>query len=335
MRILFFGTSPFAVPALHALLLSRHEVIGVVTQPDRPHGRGLLLSQSPIKKAVQTLAPAIPILQPERARAKEFVQAVREMQPDALVVAAFGQILPQRLLDISPHGGINVHGSLLPRWRGAAPIQFAIMEGDLETGVTTMQMDAGMDTGDILLMGRVAIGQDDNAQTLEEKLAALGADLLLETLTLLEEGNCPSTPQDGELATYAPSLPPDIGMIDWSQPAEKIASRIRGLSPRPGAFAFCNGRRIKLWRAQDTPAESEQAAGVVVKVTPMGIIVQAGKQSALLLEEVQPESKNRMPASDWARGAHLQPGAAFDHVSRYSAEPGERPQWLSKSHDSK
>lgn len=323
MRILFFGTSSFAVPTLHALLVSRHEVIGVVTQPDRPHGRGLQLSQSPVKKAVQVAAPSIPILQPERARAKEFVQAVREMQPDALVVAAFGQILPQRLLDIPPYGGINVHGSLLPRWRGAAPIQYSIMEGDLETGVTTMQMDAGMDTGDILLMGRVAITEDDNAQTLEEKLAALGANLLLETLTRLEERNCPRTPQDSSQATYAPSLPPDIGMIDWSQPAEKIANTIRGLSPRPGAFAVHNGRRIKIWKARAEPVESAERAGVVAKLVPMGIIVQAGKQTALLLEEVQPESKNRMGASAWARGAHVQPGAAFDQVPRKAVGPGE------------
>ena len=325
MRILFFGTSPFAVPTLHALLVSRHEVIGVVTQPDRPHGRGLQLSQSPIKKAAQTAAPLIPILQPERARAKEFVQAVREMQPDALVVAAFGQILPQRLLDIPPYGGINVHGSLLPRWRGAAPIQYAIMAGDLETGVTTMQMDAGMDTGDILLKGRVAIAEEDNAQSLEEKLAAIGADLLLETLTRLEEGDCPRTPQDGSQATYAPSLPPDIGMIDWSQPAGKIANTIRGLSPRPGAFAVYHGRRVKIGKARPVPSDTEQAAGVVVKLTPMGIIVQAGKQSALLLEEVQPESKTRMGASDWARGAHIAPGAAFDLVLHEGAEPGDGP----------
>ena len=208
MRILFFGTSPFAVPTLQALLASSHEVIGIVTQPDRPHGRGLQLAQSPVKKAALVLAPAIPILQPERARRREFVDQVRQMAPDALVVAAFGQILSQKLLDIPRLGGVNVHGSLLPRWRGAAPIQYALMAGDSETGVTTMQMDAGMDTGDILLMARVPITEDDNAQTLEEKLSAAGADLLMETLVRLEQGDCPRIPQDGDMATYAPSLGP-------------------------------------------------------------------------------------------------------------------------------
>jgi len=312
MRILFFGTSPFAVPTLQALLNSRHDIIGVVTQPDRPHGRGLQMAQSPVKKTAQAQAPAVPILQPERAKAKEFVEQVREMQPDALVVAAFGQILPQRLLDIPRYGGINVHGSLLPRWRGAAPIQYALMAGDLETGVTTMQMDAGLDTGDILLMSRVAIGDEDNAQTIEEKLAAVGADLLLETLTLLEQGSCPRVPQDSALAMYAPSLPPEIGLLDWTQPAEELRNLIKGVTPRPGAFAFFNGRRIKVWLASVGADMADQSPGVVVNQSPRGIMVQAGSRTTLLLEEVQPESKTRMKASDWARGAHIAPGARFD-----------------------
>jgi methionyl-tRNA formyltransferase len=312
MRILFFGTSPFAVPALQALLLSHHEVIGIATQPDRPHGRGLQLAQSPVKKAAEALAPAIPILQPERARAKEFVERVREMQPDALVVAAFGQILPQRLLDIPKYGGINVHGSLLPRWRGAAPIQYALMAGDLETGVTTMQMDAGLDTGDILLEGKVAITEDDNAQTLEEKLSTLGADLLLDTLARIERADCPRQPQDNAQATYAPSLPPEIGLIDWTKPATELSNLIRGVTPRPGAFAFYSGRRIKVWKASVGTDESDLTAGRVVKQTPTGIMVQAGSRTTLVLEEVQPESKTRMKAGDWARGAHIAPGAQLE-----------------------
>lgn len=257
-------------------------------------------------------APAIPILQPERARAKEFVAQVREMNPDSLVVAAFGQILPQRLLDIPPYGGINVHGSLLPRWRGAAPMQYALMAGDLETGVTTMQMDAGMDTGDILLKAHIAIAEDDDVQTLEEKLSAVGADLLLETLARLERGDCPREPQDPSLATYAPSLPPDIGLIDWTRAAEEIVNLIRGVSPRPGAFAFYKGRRIKIWKASAGPSQSSEEPGVIVSLAPVGIMVEAGNRSALIVEELQPESKNRMRAVDWARGTHLAPGARFD-----------------------
>ncbi|HEX5323732.1 MAG TPA: methionyl-tRNA formyltransferase [Capsulimonadaceae bacterium] len=321
MRILFFGTSPFAVPTLQALLLSHHDVIGIVTQPDRPHGRGLQLAQSPVKKAAEALAPAIPLLQPERARAKDFVEAVRELSPDALVVAAFGQILPQRLLDIPRFGGINVHGSLLPRWRGAAPIQYALMAGDLETGVTTMQMDAGLDTGDILLEGRIAIAEEDSAQPLEEKLAALGADLLLETLTRLELGDCPRQPQDSEQATYAPSLPPDIGLLDWAKPADELSHLIRGLTPRPGAFAFYNGRRIKVWKASVGTDQAGESPGVVVNQTPTGIMVQAGNRTTLLLDEVQPESKTRMKASDWARGAHIVSGSRFDERGEGASKP--------------
>ena len=314
MRILFLGTSPFAVPSLHRLLASpQHEILGVVTQPDRPHGRGGRVASSPVKDAA--LAAGLTAYQPEKVRAKEFVQTVRALAPDALVVAAFGQIIPQRMLDIPRYGGVNVHGSLLPRWRGAAPMQYALMAGDPETGVTTMQMDAGLDTGDILLEGALPLTDDDNLGTLEPKLADLGADLLLETLARLERGDCPRIPQDEARVTQAPSLPPDTGALDWTRPARDLHNLVRGVTPRPGAYALWQGRRLKVWKAEALEEETADAPGMVNRVSPSGIIVSTGK-GALRLRDVQPESKARMTADAWARGARVAAGQCFDPTPR-------------------
>jgi len=315
MRVLYFGTSPFAVPALEALLASRHEVIGVVTQPDRPTGRGLQLSSSPVKKATLELAPGLPIIQPEKARVRAFREQVEAMAPDVLVVAAFGQILTQRLLDGPRYGGINIHGSLLPRWRGAAPLQYCLIAGDTETGVTTMQMDAGMDTGDMLLQSRRPIESDDTVESLERKLSVDGASLTLETLGRLERGDCPRTPQDSALVTYAPSLPPDIGYIDFNKPAHDIVNLVRGVSPKPGAFVAFGGRRVKIWQAAvDKPLSVPDglSTGEVAIMDAMGIIVLAGSHTTVRISEVQPESKGRMRAADWARGARLSSGARLE-----------------------
>ena len=250
MRILFFGTTPFAVPSLLALLNSpEHEVLGVVTQPDRPSGRGLQVQQSAVKKAALARRPDMVILQPERARRKEFVAQVAEIEPDVLVVAAFGQILPQRLLDIPKYGGINVHGSLLPRWRGAAPMQYALIAGDVETGVTTMQMDAGMDTGDMLLKAYLPLGPDDTIDTVEEKLAALGAPLLLETLARLGRDNCPRDVQDESLVTYSPPLPADFGVLDWNKSAVELGPSGAGRNAASGSLG-------ELWREANQDLES-------------------------------------------------------------------------------
>jgi methionyl-tRNA formyltransferase len=252
MRILFLGTSPFAVPVLQDLAQApEHEVLAVVTQPDRPHGRGGKAGASPVKDAALRLG--LPVWQPERVRAKEFMQIVRDIAPDALVVAAFGQIIPQRMLDLPRYGGINVHGSLLPRWRGAAPMQYALMTGDTETGVTTMQMDAGLDTGDMLLKAMLPLEDTDNLATVEAKLSALAVPLLRETLDRLAHGNCPRTPQDALLVTQAPSLPPDIGALDWTRPAHALHNMVRGVTPRPGAYTFWQGKRLKVWRTAWVP----------------------------------------------------------------------------------
>jgi methionyl-tRNA formyltransferase len=247
------------------------------------------------------------LFQPEKVRTKEFAQTVRALEPDALAVAAFGQIIPQRILDIPHRGGINVHGSLLPRWRGAAPMQYALMAGDTETGVTTMQMDAGLDTGDILLQESLPLTDDDSLGTIEPQLAEIGGRLLLLTLERLEAGNLPRTPQDPALVTPAPSLPPNIGALDWTRPARDLHNLVRGVTPRPGAYGMWQGRRLKIWKTSvvsDTPAARMPEPGRVENISPAGIIVETGK-GALRLEEVQPESKARMSADAWARGARI------------------------------
>ena len=319
MRLVFMGTSPFAVPSLQALHEApEHEILAVVTQPDRPSGRGGRVAASPVKDAATRLG--LPVLQPEKVRAREFVQSLRDLAPDVLVVAAFGQIIPQRLLDLPPYGGINVHGSLLPRWRGAAPMQYALMAGDAETGVTTMQMDAGLDTGDILRQASLPLTEDDNLGTLEARLSALSAPLLLETLSALAAGLCPRVPQDPARMTLSPSLSPDIGAFDWTRPARDLHNLTRGVTPRPGAYTLWQGKRLKVLKtglSEDMAGEP----GVVQNVGPGGITVTTGK-GALRLLDVQPESKGRMAADAWARGARVGPGQRFE-ARRLSGEPGE------------
>jgi len=308
MRLLFIGTSPFAVPSLKRLVETPdHEVLAVVTQPDKPQGRGGKLSVSPVKAAALTLG--LPLFQPEKVRSKEFVQTVRELAPEIIVVAAFGQIIPQRMLDIPPLGCINVHGSLLPRWRGAAPMQYALMAGDRETGVTTMMMDAGLDTGDILQQASLDLSTVEDLGDLEAKLAVIGADLLMQTLKAIVEGNCPRVPQDPAQVTLAPSLPPEIGEVDWARPAAELHNLVRGVTPKPGAYTFVQGKRLKVWRAEVLEATSIEEVevglpGTIETIGGGGITVRTSK-GALRLREVQPESKGRMAADAWARGARL------------------------------
>jgi len=314
MRVLFFGTADFAVPSLDALMASgRHEVLAVVTQPDKPQGRGRQIAASPVKHAA--LRYGLPILQPRRVRSAGFLETARDLRPDALALAAFGQIIPQALLDLPPLGPVNVHGSLLPAYRGAAPIQYALLNGETETGVTTMWMDATLDTGDILLKRAVAIEEEDTAGTLTPKLAQTGAELLVETLDLLEAGRCPRLPQDSTQATYAPPITPDDSRIQWDEIAARIRNRIRALSPRPGAFATLRGRRLKLWHAlvrSSAPEGEEQAEpGVVGRVLKEGVEVGTGG-GTLILTEVQPENSRRMPGADWARGARVAAGDRFE-----------------------
>ena len=312
MRLLFMGTSPFAVPTLHRLLESPdHDVLAAVTQPDRPSGRGGKMALSPVKEAA--LEAGLSLLQPEKVRAKDFAQTVRDMAPEIIVVAAFGQIIPQRVLDIPVLGCINVHGSLLPRWRGAAPMQYALMAGDFETGVTTMRMDAGLDTGDILLQAALPLIEIENLAALETRLAEIGADLLMRTLEALARGDCPRIPQDDAGVTLAPSLPPDIGQLDWKRPARDLHNLVRGVTPKPGAYTFWQGKRLKVWRTEvvDSVSAAGTASGTIENVGAGGIILVTG-EGALRLLEVQPESKGRMAADAWARGARIVPGQRLD-----------------------
>lgn len=312
LRIVFMGTADFAVPSLQALVNAGHEVLAVVTQPDKPQGRGQRLIASPIKIVAEHLG--LPVLQPRRVRAESFQAKMCAMQPDVFAVAAFGQIIPQTLLDLPRLAPINVHGSLLPKYRGAAPIQRAIMEGETEIGVATMWMDATLDTGDILLMEALPVGMDDTAGTLTPRLAELGAKLLLETLQRLTDGTLVRAPQEGSHATLAPMIFPEDGRIRWSETAHLVSARVRGVNPKPGAFAEIEGKRVKIWMALPT----DKSAGADLPGTllgfqksPQGVLVACGEESVVLLTEAQPENGKRMGASDWARGLRLTPGARF------------------------
>jgi methionyl-tRNA formyltransferase len=316
LKVLFFGTADFAVPCLEALIAHSHEIIGVVTQPDKPTGRGMQLSASPVKKAAEHLN--LPVLQPRRVRAESFVARVQEMAPESIVVAAFGQIIPQSILDVPRFGPINVHGSLLPEYRGAAPIQRAILDGKSVTGVTTMFMDATLDTGDMLLKETIDILPEDNSGTLFSKLATVGAKLLIQTLNGLEAGNIERVKQDSALATYAAMIKPEDCLLSWQHTAFQIRCRVQALLPKPGAYTFYAGKRIKIHACSVVEMEGTEAMkpGTVVKVqkTPPGLAVAAGSNTVLLLKEVQPENGKRMTADAWANGLRVKPGDSFSEA---------------------
>lgn len=304
MRVLFFGTSAFAVPTLDALHAAqdRHTVIGVVTQPDRPSGRGLKLQFSPIKQ--RALELGYPIYQPERVRRKPFPTEMAELAPEALVVVSFGQIIPQKMLDQPRFGGINVHASLLPRWRGAAPIHHAILAGDTETGVATMQMEATLDTGPIYLEAREPIRPGDTVATLEVRLAELGGPLLVATLDRLKRGDLSPVTQSEDGMLYASPVTRETGFLDpASQSAVVLERKVRGTAPRPGAFMTVGGRTLKILEVRAESA-APSSPGTVVAVRKDGVEI-ATAEGSLLLLRVQPENKGAMNASDWARGARI------------------------------
>jgi methionyl-tRNA formyltransferase len=300
LNLVFMGTASFAVPCLHALVREGHRVSAVVSQPDRPRGRGMKLQPSPVTAAA--LGLALPVLQPEKASQPEFVEQVRDLAPQVIVVVAYGQILRPAVLDIPPLGCINVHGSLLPELRGAAPIQWAIIRGFSDTGVTTMYMDAGMDTGDMILKGSLRIDSADTAGSLAERLAPLGAELLARTLGLVEGGAAPREEQVSGRATHAPMLRKADGAVRWDWPAEEIRNRIHGCNPAPGAFARRGGETVKLWRAEALP-------GTVVD--GQRLVVAAGSGSVRLLE-VQPENRARADGEAYCRGYRVAPGERWD-----------------------
>ena len=309
MRILYMGTPDIAVPTLECIVNAGHEVIGVVTQPDKPKGRGGAVQFPPVKE--KALELGIPVYQPRRVREEDFLQVVRELAPDAAVVFAFGQILPQAFLDIPRYGCINIHASLLPMYRGAAPIQWVIIDGQKETGVTIMQMDAGLDTGDMLKKLVVPIAEDETGGSLHDKLMVAGGPLLLETLQEIEAGTVVAEPQTGETC-YAAMLDKALGNVDWTISADRIERLIRGLNPWPSAYTRWNGKTMKLWKANVLPGQMEAssketyAPGTVVSLDG-GICVQTGV-GILQITELQLEGKKRMDAAAFLRGAHVAVG---------------------------
>lgn len=307
MRVVFLASGAFAIPSLEALIGAGHEVVALVTQPDRESGRGQALAPPKVKPVAER--HGVRVLQVPRVRAPEAQTALRELRPQLQVVVAFGQILPRTVIEIAPRGTVNVHASLLPRLRGAAPIQWAIANGDAETGVTTMQIDEGLDTGPLLLARSLPIGPDETAAELEPRLARLGGELLVATLAGLEAGTLEPVAQDASRATHAPLLKKDDGRVDWSLPARALACRARGFHPWPGAFTHHEGRLLKLLRVHEAPqAAAASEPGQVTRVDAAGVAVACGAGSLLLLEEVQPESRRAMPAAAWAQGARLRPG---------------------------
>lgn len=311
MRVVFLGSGAFAVASLEALIGSDHEVVALVTQPDRGRGRGRALASPPTKTVAE--AHGIPVLQPERVREPEAQDALRRLAPDLQVVVAFGQILPRAVIDIAPRGTVNLHASLLPRLRGAAPVQWAIARGETQTGVTTMLIDEGLDTGPMLLWRATPIGPEETAAELEPRLSRLGAELLLDTLRGLADGSVTPVPQDHARATKAPILSKEDGRIDWERPAHQLHARIRGFFPWPGCFALApDGRTLKVLKARLVNEGSPPPAGAVGEVLvagPEGIVVRCGEGSRLCLVEVQPESRRPMPAAAFAAGARVAPGA--------------------------
>ena len=302
MRLVFLGTPAFAVPTLEWMVQAGHRVLAVVTQPDRPRGRGQKAAPSPVKEAAGRLG--LPVYQPERVRRPEALDYMRGLGADGMVVVGYGQIIPQSVIDLAPFGIINVHASLLPKYRGAGPIQWAIVNGETRTGVTTMRIDAGLDTGDMLLKAATEIGPEENAIELGQRLAAMGADLLVKTMAGLAEGTLVAEKQDGSQATLAPMLKKEDGLIDWSRSAQAIHNRVRGLQPWPGAYTRFRGQTLHVWKSRVVHLDTAGGSACATIASLRPLVVQCG-EGALELLEVQLEGRKRISAADFANGQRL------------------------------
>ena len=306
MKLVYMGTPDFAVPPLTALVEAGHEVAAVVTQPDKPKGRGKAVLMTPVKE--KALSYGIPVYQPARVKKdEEFLKTLREINPDAIVVAAFGQILPKEILELPKYGCVNIHASLLPKYRGAAPIQWAVIDGEKESGITTMMMDVGLDTGDMLDRTVIPLAEDETGGSLFEKLSRAGGQLILKTLEALENGTAVRTKQPEEGATYAGMLDKSLGNIDWTQSAAKIERLIRGLNPWPSAYTGYKGKTMKLWAADVLEGTFEGVPGEIIKVEKERFLVRTG-DGALAVKELQLEGKKRMDAASFLRGFSLEEG---------------------------
>lgn len=324
LDIVFMGTPDFAKESLEAIYNAGHNIIAVVTNPDRPKGRGMKMIASPVKEFA--IEKSIPVLQPEKIR--EIKDTLEQINPDLFCVVAYGKILPQDILDIPKKGSINVHGSLLPQYRGAAPIQWAVLNGDKKTGITTMYMNAGMDTGDMILQEEVQIGEDETTGELWDRLSKIGAKLLVETVDKIEKGTAPRTPQSGEF-TMAPMLNKEMARIDWiNKNSKEIKNLVRGLNPIMGAYTTYNGKKIKIWRAgsieldefiENHPEFADykmslnnmEGGAVIYSDIKQGLYVKA-KTGIVIIQEVQAENAKRMPVQDFLRGNLIQTGEVFE-----------------------
>jgi len=307
-RIVFFGTPSFAIPCLEGLFQGPDEVVAVVTQPDRERGRGRKKSPSPVKELA--LKHGVAVHQPEKVKEGSFIEAIKSLRPDLFVVVAFGQILPKPILEIPRSGAINVHGSLLPGYRGAAPIAWAILRGEKKTGITTMLMDEGMDTGDILMQAELPIEKEDDGETLQEKLSSLGAQLLMETIKRMKTSNISPLPQDHSKATYAPPLKKEDGRLDWKKRAEEIDLQIRAFNPWPGAFTGWEKGLLKIYGGEVRKGTSPKEPGSIIWIGSDFIEVSTGDGS-FLIREVQPEGKRRMSVRDFLSGHRIAIGMVF------------------------
>jgi methionyl-tRNA formyltransferase len=315
VRILFMGTPEFAAVSLEAIIQSGQEICGVVTQPDRPRGRGMELKPSEVKQVA--LHYRLPLWQPETVNSPEFIALFQKLQPAVVVVVAFGQKIPASILFEPEFGCVNVHGSLLPKYRGAAPIQWSVLNGDLTAGVTTMYMDEGWDTGDIIAQAATSVSPAENFGELYHKLAKLGGKLLVQTLTALENRTASRFPQNPAAASAAPKLKPELKLINWAEPAERIHNVVRVFAPSPGAETYLGANRLKIIKASVSPAALETAAipGTILQIVKkQGILVSTMTQP-LLVSELQPAGKKLMAATDYANGRHLVPGMVLSSNS--------------------
>ncbi|PLR87519.1 methionyl-tRNA formyltransferase [Bacillus sp. V33-4] len=302
-KIVFMGTPDFSVPVLRQIIADGYEVIAVVTQPDRPVGRKRVMTPPPVK--VEAVKQGIPVYQPEKIRQPEELEKILALKPDLIVTAAFGQILPKRLLEAPRYGCINVHASLLPELRGGAPIHYAIIQGKQKTGITIMYMVEKLDAGDILTQAEVPITEDDTVGTLHDKLSAAGAKLLSETLPKLLDGTLQSIAQNEEEATFAYNIKREQERIDWSKTGEQIYDHIRGLNPWPVAYTTMNGAVLKVWKAEKINSSADAAPGTIIAIDADGFIVATGNQTAIKISELQPAGKKRMTAEQFMRGSGL------------------------------
>lgn len=309
MKVIFMGTPDFAVETLEAIIEAGHEVVLCVTQPDKPKGRGKVMQFSPVKECA--LSHGIEVFQPIRIKEADNVAFLQQYAPDIIVVAAFGQILPRSILDMAPYGCINVHASLLPKYRGAAPIQWSVINGDEITGVTIQRMDIGVDTGDIISKRELRLAPDETGGSLFERLAHLGATLCVDTINDIAEGRATYTPQNHDVATHTSMIHKELGNIDWNKSAVEIERLIRGLNPWPSAYTHLNGKTLKIWSASVLLQNSKETPGCICEVTKDHLCVQT-KEGVLVLNEVQLEGKKRMDCGSFLRGYEVEQGSFFE-----------------------